>query len=226
MALKHLAVILDGNRRWAKAQGLPTLEGHRRGYANVKEIGVACLDRGISQFTVFAFSTENWSRSKEEVSYLMDLLHLALTVELDYYMQNDVRLKVIGRREGLSEKLLAAVEEAERKTSANTRGQFNLCVNYGGRAEIVDAVKAIVNEGIPADAITDETIAMHSWMAGISDPDLIIRTSGEQRLSGFLTWSGVYSELLFLDVSWPAFTVKELDMAIAEYESRERRFGK
>lgn len=226
MALTHLAIILDGNRRWAKAQGLPTLEGHRRGYANVKDIGLACLDRGITQFTVFAFSTENWNRSQEEVSYLMDLLHIALTVELDYYMKNNVRLKVIGRREGLSEKMLAAIEQAEQKTAGNTRGQFNLCVNYGGRAEIVDAVKSLLRSGVSADEITDEVIARHTWMAGIPDPDLIIRTSGEQRLSGFLTWSGVYSELLFLDVAWPAFTVQDLDAAVAEFASRERRFGK
>lgn len=226
MPINHLAIILDGNRRWAKENGLPSLEGHRRGYDNVKTIGLAALSRGIAHFTVFAFSTENWKRSAEEVGYLMDLLHHALTAELDFYMKNDIRLRVIGRREGLSEKLVAAIADAEARTANNARGQLNICINYGGRAEIVDAVKRLLAEGAKPEEITEELMASKVWMAGIPDPDLIIRTSGEQRLSGFLTWSGVYSELLFLDVHWPAFGEEQLDAAIAEYESRERRFGK
>jgi len=224
--LKHLAVILDGNRRWAKERGLPSLEGHRRGYENVKDIGLAALDRGIQQFTVFAFSTENWKRSSEEVTYLMELLHRALVIELDFYIHNDVRLRVIGRRDGLSEKLIAAIDAAEKATAGNARGQFNLCVNYGGRAEIMDAVRRLVAEGAKPEDVTEELIASKMWMAGIPDPDLIIRTSGEQRLSGFLAWSGTYSEILFLDVHWPAFTREHLDDAISEFENRERRFGK
>lgn len=226
MPINHLAIILDGNRRWAKENGLPSLEGHRRGYDNVKAVGLAALDRGIAHFTVFAFSTENWKRSAEEVGYLMDLLHHALTAELDFYMKNDIRLRVIGRREGLSEKLVAAIGEAEAKTAGNARGQLNICINYGGRAEIVDALKRMVADGVKPEEITEELIASRVWMAGIPDPDLVIRTSGEQRLSGFLTWSGVYSELLFLDVHWPAFGEKHLDAAIAEFDRRERRFGK
>lgn len=226
MPIKHLAIILDGNRRWAKERGLPTMEGHRRGYDNVKTVGLAALERGIEQLTVFAFSTENWKRSEQEVGYLMDLLHRALTTDLAFYQENDVRLRVIGRREGLSEQLLAAIDEAERATSGNTRGQFNLCINYGGRAEIVDAVRRLVADGARPEDVTEERIAARVWMAGIPDPDLIIRTSGEQRLSGFLTWSGVYSELMFADTYWPAFGVTDLDAAIAEFDRRERRFGK
>jgi undecaprenyl diphosphate synthase len=156
----------------------------------------------------------------------MDLLHHALTAELDFYMNNDVRLRVIGRREGLSERLLAAIDAAEKRTAANARGQLNICINYGGRAELVDAARKIVADGARPEEVTEERIAASMWTAGIPDPDLIVRTSGEQRLSGFLTWSGVYSELSFVDVHWPAFGVGDLDAAIAEYESRQRRFGK
>jgi undecaprenyl diphosphate synthase len=226
MSVKHLAIILDGNRRWAKEHGLPSLEGHRRGYDNLKRIGLAALERGVEHFSAFVFSTENWKRSEEEVSYLMDLLHHALANEMDFFMTNGIRMKVVGRREGLSEKLLSAIENAERMTAENGRGQMNFCLNYGGRAEIVDAARRIAAEGVAPETITEEFFAEHTWSAGIPDPDLIIRTSGEHRLSGFLTWAGVYSELLFLDLHWPDFDETTLDAALAEYENRERRFGK
>ncbi|MBU0646478.1 di-trans,poly-cis-decaprenylcistransferase [Patescibacteria group bacterium] len=223
--MKHLAIILDGNRRWAKAQGLPTFEGHRRGYDRVKEIGLAALERGIEHLTVFAFSTENWKRSEEEVGYLMDLLLKALTKDLDFYMKHQVRLKVIGRRTGLSDKIQAAIAEAEDKTKGNTAGQINLCINYGGRAELVDAVKDIVASGVNPEQVTEELISSKIWMKDIPDPDLIIRTSGEQRTSGFLTWSGTYSEILFVEKPWPDFTVEDLDAAIDNFSNRDRRFG-
>lgn len=224
--IKHLAIVLDGNRRWAKANGLPTLEGHRRGYDNVKTIGLAALERGIEHFTVFAFSTENWKRTTEEVGYLMGLLLHALTAEVDFFMKNNIRLKVIGRREGLSEQIQKAIIDAETRTALNTKGQINLCINYGGRAEIVDTVKQILTEGHKPEEITEEFLSSKMWMQGIPDPDLWIRTSGEQRLSGFLTWESVYSELYFVEKHWPAFEVSDLDAALAEYENRERRFGK
>jgi len=223
--MRHLAIILDGNRRWAKAQGLPAFEGHRRGYDQVKEIGLAALERGIEHLTVFAFSTENWKRSQEEVGYLMDLLLKALTNDLAFYMEHRVRLRVIGRRVGLSDKIQKAIRVAEEKTAANTAGQINLCINYGGRAELVDAVKEIIAEGKSPDQITEELISEKIWMQGIPDPDLIIRTSGEQRTSGFLTWSGTYSEILFVKKTWPDFSVADLDAALADYNSRDRRFG-
>lgn len=226
MSLRHLAFILDGNRRWAKTKGLPTLEGHRRGYDNLKTIGLACLERGVEHVSAFVFSTENWNRSAEEVSYLMDLLHKAIADELGFFMEHDVRLRVIGRRDRLSDKLRAAIADAEAKTAKNGRGQMNLCLNYGGRAEIVDAVKTLVADGVRPDDVTEEALAAKLWTAGIPDPDLIIRTSGEHRLSGFLTWSGVYSELLFVEKHWPDFSAEDLDAALAEYARRERRFGK
>ncbi len=226
MSLTHIAFILDGNRRWAKAKGLPTLEGHRRGYDNLKTIGLACLERRISHVSAFVFSTENWNRSAEEVSYLMDLLYKAIAEEIGYFIENDVRLKVLGSRSRLSPKLREAIEAAEARTADNGRGQMNLCLNYGGRAEIVDAVKKLAAEGVHPDQVNEELLASRMWSAGIPDPDLIVRTSGEHRLSGFLTWSGVYSELLFVEKHWPDFTEKDLDAAIEEYGRRQRRFGK
>jgi undecaprenyl diphosphate synthase len=226
MPVKHLGIILDGNRRWARQHGLPTLEGHRRGYETLKAIGLACLERGIGHLTVFVFSTENWQRGAEEVGYLMDLLFGALTAELGFFQQHGIRLKVLGRRDRLSEKMIAAIDGAELATAGNGRGQLNLCLNYGGRAEIIDAVKAIVAEGRRPEEITEELISSRIWSSVSPEPDLIIRTSGEQRLSGFLTWSGVYSELLFIDIHWPDFDTKTLDAALAGYEQRQRRFGK
>lgn len=226
MPLRHIAFILDGNRRWAKERGLPSLEGHRCGYDNLKTVALAALDRGIEHFSAFVFSTENWNRSVEEVSYLMDLLHKAIADELDFFLKNDVRLKVVGSRERISEKLRVAIERAEEATKGCTRGQMNLCLNYGGRAEMVDGIKAMIAEGVKAEDVTEELVASRLWSAGIPDPDLIVRTSGEQRLSGFLTWSGVYSELLFVDKPWPDFTKKDLDAALEEFAGRQRRFGK
>jgi len=226
MPVKHIGIILDGNRRWAKAKGLPSFEGHRRGYDNLKTIGLACLDRGIEHFSAFVFSTENWQRAQEEVGYLLDLLHLALTKELDFFHKHGIRLKVLGQRDRLSEKMLRAIDEAQSATAGNARGQLNLCLNYGGRAEIVAAVKNIAARDLPPEAITEETVSASVWSAGIPEPDLIIRTSGERRLSGFLTWSGVYSELLFVDKHWPDFDESDLDAALADYDERQRRFGK
>lgn len=224
-SMKHLAIILDGNRRWAREHNLPTLEGHRRGYENVKTIGLAALERGIQFLSVFAFSTENWKRSKEEVGYLMDLLLLALTKELNFFQGHGVRLKVVGDRSGLSKKLQSACTKAEEKTANGTKGQINLCVNYGGRAEILEGVRELVRKGVDPETIDEEIFSGVLWTDKIPDPDLIIRTSGEQRLSGFLTWSGVYSELKFVHTYWPDFSVKELDECLVEFEKRNRRFG-
>jgi undecaprenyl diphosphate synthase len=221
--MNHLAIILDGNRRWARERSLPTFEGHRRGYDNVKTIGLAALERGVEFFTVFAFSTENWKRSEEEVGYLMDLLVRALTKDLDFFLENGVRLKVIGRRNGLSQKVLKAIDQAEEKTADGRRGQINLCINYGGRAEIIDGVKQLIKSG---DEVTEENLTRAVWTHGIPDPDMIVRTSGEHRLSGFLTWSGVYSELKIVDSYWPDFSVDDLKECLSEYEERQRRFGK
>jgi undecaprenyl diphosphate synthase len=223
---KHIGIIMDGNRRWARERGLPTFEGHRRGYDKVKEVGNWCLARGIKILTVFVFSTENWKRSKEEIEYLMNLLHFGLTKELKEFDKRGLRLKIIGRREGLPEKVAVAVDEAEKHTASNTAGLLHIAINYGGRLEIVDAVKKIAAQGVPPGKIDEQTIEQNLYTAGIPNPDLIIRTSGEQRLSGFLLWQSAYSELYFCKNYWPAFGEKDLDEALDWYARGERRFGK
>ncbi len=223
--INHLAVIMDGNRRWAKSKGLPTLEGHRRGYNKMKDVGQWCLDRGIKFLTVYAFSTENWNRSKKEVDYLMKLLEEGLTKELPFFQKKDIKLRIIGRRRELSKRLKSVIDKAERATAKNKRGVLNIAINYGGRLEIVEAIKKISQKKISPGRITEQMVSKNTWTAGQPDPDLVIRTSGEKRLSGFLTWQSVYSELYFCSCHWPAFTKKEFDRAIADFEKRRRRFG-
>lgn len=223
--LGHIAFIFDGNRRWAKEKGLPTLEGHRRGYERVKEVADWCFDRGIEQMSGWAFSTENWKRSEEEVGYLMKLALKLLTKDVDEFNKRNVRLKIIGRRENLSKELQRAIEHAEQATEKNTRGQFNLCFNYGGRAEILAGVKECLQEGIAPEELTEELFTQKLWTAGVPEPDFIVRTSGEYRLSGFQAWAGVYAELYFADCYWPDFDKKELERAIEWYAGRQRRFG-
>jgi undecaprenyl diphosphate synthase len=219
---KHIGFIMDGNRRFARERGLPTLEGHRAGYDLVKKIGPLCLKKGIKYLTFYAFSIENWKRTKDEVGYLMDLLMTSVTKDLDYLTKDDIRLKIIGRRSDLSEKLQKAIADAEEKTKNYSAGIMQLAVSYGGRDEIVRAAR----EASRAGDVSEESISRHLDTAGIPDPDLIIRTSGEQRLSGFLTWQSIYSELLFIDKHWPDFSEADLDAAIEWYANRERRYGK
>lgn len=221
----HLGIIMDGNRRWAKQRGLPTLEGHRRGYATFKKVGDWCLDRGIEVITIYSFSTENWNRSKKEVGYLMKLLTTALSNEVDELHRKNIRVTVIGRIKELPDHLQKRIAEAMELTKNNTRGTLQLAINYGGRLEIVDAVKKIMRTAKSASAITEQSLSAAMYTAGQPDPDLIIRTSGEHRLSGFLTWQGVYSELLFIEKNWPDFTERDLDNALVEYSRRQRRFG-
>lgn len=223
--VKHLAIIMDGNRRWAKDRGLLSVQGHREGYETLKRIGDVCLERGIEILTVFAFSTENWKRTQEEVGYLMDLLEEALRNELDYFKKKEVRIRVIGRREGLRASVLGAIEDAERETAHFTKCTLCLCVNYGGRAEIVDAVKALTAEGMKSEEIDEAALQSKLYWPDMPDPDLIIRTSGEERLSGFLVWQAAYSELYWTKKHWPDFNEQELDSALDEYASRQRRYG-
>lgn len=223
--IKHLGIIMDGNRRWAKARGLPTLEGHRRGYDKLKEVGEWCLNRGIGVITVFGFSTENWKRAQEEVSYLMDLIYKAVTVEVDEFMKRDIRVRVIGRPEGLSAKMLKAADQVWERTQNNKRGLLQLAINYGGQAEIVDAVRKICASGVAASEITEDLVVKNLYAPDVPPPDLIIRTSGEQRLSGFLTWESAYSELYFTQTHWPDFSESDLQAALDWYEGRERRYG-
>lgn len=217
---------MDGNRRWAREHDLPTLEGHRRGYDKLKEVGEWCLDRGVEALTVYAFSIENWNRSKEEVSYLMDLLHRALTGEIDEFMRRNIRVRVIGRREGLPDNVRVAADAIWERTKNNTRGLLQLAINYNGQAEIVDAIRAIMLQGMIAETVTEETVGAHLYARDVPPPDLIIRTSGEQRLSGFLMWQSCYSELYFLEKHWPDFSESDLDAALTWFATRGRRFGK
>jgi undecaprenyl diphosphate synthase len=223
--LKHLAIIMDGNRRWAKDKGLPSFEGHRAGYDNMKKIGDAALTRGIEILTVFAFSTENWKRTQEEVGYLMDLLELALTSELPFFAERGVRIRVLGRREGLRPSVLAAINRAEEETKGYTRGTLCICLNYGGRSEIVDACRKAVADGLRAEEITEEALQERMYWPEMPDPDLIVRTSGEERVSGFLTWQSAYSEFYWTKKHWPDFSESELDAALEAYAVRHRRFG-
>lgn len=223
--MNHLAVIMDGNRRWAQQRGLSANEGHLAGYERLKQIGDACIDRGIPVFTVFAFSTENWKRNQEEVGFLMDLMERALTRELEQFTKRGARLRIVGRREGLRPSVLRAIEHAEESSKANTASTFVICFNYGGQAEIVDACKKIVADGIAVDQVNELEIQKRMYWPEMPAPDVIVRTSGEERTSGFLTWEAAYSELYWTKKDWPDFDEQELDAVIQEYARRQRRFG-
>lgn len=223
--LKHLAIILDGNRRWARERGLSTFEGHRVGYERIKDVSKWCLERNIKILTVYAFSTENWNRSKEEVKYLMTLMNKAFSEELEELNKLGFKINIIGSRDRISKTIKKNIEKIENETKNNKKAILNICFNYGGRLEIVEAVKKIVEEGIEVEKINEELIGKYIWFKGQPEPDLIVRTSGEKRLSGFLTWTSVYSELYFPRCYWPDFDEKELDKAIKEFDKRNRRFG-
>lgn len=222
----HIGFILDGNRRWARERGLPELEGHLEGRKRVKEIVKACKNRGIKIITLFVFSTENWKRSPQEVSFLLNLLEAALREDTPEVHQEGFRIKVLGQIERLPPKLQKTIAKAQDLTKNNSEGILNLAISYGGRAEITQALRKIVSQNVPADQITEELINKNLWTEGIPEPDLIIRTGGEQRLSGFLTWQSVYSELYFTPTYWPDFREKDLDEALKWFSSRQRRFGK
>jgi len=223
--INHLGIIMDGNRRWARSQGLSPQQGHKKGYDKLSEVGEWCLKRGIKILTVYAFSTENWKREKKEVDFLMNLLKKALTEDIDKFNKNGIRIKSIGSKERLEKDIIESINKIEEKTAGNSKRTLNLCFNYGGRLELVEAVREIVKKGFKPEEITEELITQHTWMGDIGDPELIIRTSGEKRLSGFLTWQSVYSEFYFTDVHWPDFSEKELDKAIEDFENRNRKFG-
>lgn len=216
---------MDGNRRWARQRGLPTLEGHRRGYEKLKQVGQWCLDRGIKFLTVYAFSTENWKRSKREVGYLMRLFKRALTKEVEEFDRKGIQLRVIGRHEGLAADLKQAIRRATARTKGNTTGVLNLAINYGGHYEILDAVRQLLERRFPLRRLNPQSFRRFLYAPDEPDPDLIIRTSGEQRLSGFLTWQCAYSELYFTKKHWPEFSERDLDAALADYARRQRRFG-
>ena len=219
----HLGVILDGNRRWAKERGLPTFEGHRRGAKKVKKLVEWCLEKGISTLTIFVFSTENWKRTKLEVDYLMGLAKKAITVNLNEILKQGIRVKVIGSRERLPKSVREAIAETEERTKNNDKMTLNFALSYGGRGEIVEAVKSIIQSKVAVGQVTEKLISQKLWT---SDLDLVIRTGREQRLSNFLIWQAAYSELYFFKKYWPDFTKKDLEKALLDYDWRQRRFGK
>lgn len=223
--LKHLAIIMDGNRRWAQAHNLPKLEGHRKGYDKVEQVVEWCMDANIEILTVYAFSTENWNRAEEEVGYLMNLLQKAVEKDLYRLAEKGVRIKIIGQKERLSESIQQAIVRIEEKTADHKNFLLQIALSYGGRAEIVQAVQSLRRENIDSTQITEELFAEHLWTANTPDPDLIVRTSGEQRLSNFLTWQSAYSELLFLDKHWPDFEQSDITAIVEEFSRRQRRFG-
>lgn len=202
-----------------------SIDGHKAGYERMKEVGDWCLDRGIKVLTAFAFSTENWKRTQEEVGFLMDLIEFAVGKDLKHYADRGVRLKILGQRDGLRPSVLRAIEKAEADTASNTKAIFCICLNYGGRLEIVDACRRLIADGIPPEEVTEEAITARTYWPDMPAPDLVIRTSGEERLSGFLTWESVYSELYWCPKHWPDFDEAELEKALASYAERQRRYG-
>lgn len=223
----HVGIIIDGNRRWAKENGLPTLEGHRQGLEKVKEVGRWCWDRGVRILTIFAFSTENWNRSKAEVRYLMRLLGQALAKkEVKRLNKEGIKVRVIGQRERLPKSLQGAIKQAEELTENNKQGILNIALSYGGRAEITEAIRKIIREKVSEAEINESLVGQNLWTNGLPDPDLIIRTAGEQRLSNFLIWQAAYSELYFCQKYWPDFSEKDLDEALEDYGKRQRSFGR
>ncbi len=223
---RHIAIVMDGNRRWAKRRHLPVIAGHRAGVETIRRTLRAARERGVEFLTLYSFSTENWSRDPEEVRGLMGLLEETIRRETESLVKDDVRLEVIGRLHELSPALQAAIAGGVKATSACAHGVMTLAFNYGGRAEIVDAVRRLVGDGIAADAVDEAAIAARLYTPGHPDPDLLIRTGGELRVSNFLLWQVAYAEMWATGVLWPDFAVKDLDEALASYAARERRFGR
>jgi undecaprenyl diphosphate synthase len=221
----HVAIIMDGNGRWAIARGLPRLAGHRAGTENLRRIITACTEFGIKYLTIYAFSTENWGRPREEVEGLMHILEDVIDRELAELNKEGVQLRHIGRLERLDPKLQKKVLEAIDLTRNNTRLVLNIAFNYGGRDEIICAIQRIITDGVKPEEVTSELVSRYMFTAGVPDPDLIIRTSGELRVSNFLIWQGAYSEWFVTSVFWPDFDKEELRKALETYAKRDRRFG-
>jgi undecaprenyl diphosphate synthase len=222
---RHVAIIMDGNGRWAKLRGLPRTEGHRQGKENLRRILEACVEYGIEILTIYAFSTENWSRPPAEVSVLMSILNLVLDQEVRELHKNGVQVRHIGKMDGISPNLQKKIQQACDYTKDNTRLILNVAFNYGGRDELVQAVRRIIASGVDPEEVTEDLIGSYLYTCDLPDPDLIIRTSGEFRLSNFLLWQGAYSEYYATPTYWPDFDKQELLKALWEYNGRHRRFG-
>jgi undecaprenyl diphosphate synthase len=222
---KHVAIIMDGNGRWAVRRRLPRIAGHKKGADTVRCITELCRTMRISVLTLYAFSDENWGRPKEEVGFLMDMLGTFLQAEIATMKENGIRFRTIGRTERLPETVQTWIQRAMSETAANTGMILNLALSYGGRGEIIEAIKRLRSTDVTNEDITEEIFSSSLDTAGLPDPDLIIRTSGEKRMSNFLLWQAAYSELYFTDTLWPDFEEKDLLTAIVDYQGRQRRFG-
>ena len=223
---RHIAIIMDGNGRWAKRRLMPRVAGHRKGVEALRGVIRACAERGVSHLTVFAFSSENWRRPQEEVTLLMELFMRALENEVARLHDNNIRFRVIGDLSGFSERIQNLIRDAETLTRNNTRLTFTVAANYGGRWDIAQAVRRVMASGVAAESVDEVMLGQHLSMADAPEPDLFIRTGGEQRISNFLLWQLAYAELYFTDALWPDFDAKALDAAINSYQTRERRFGR
>jgi undecaprenyl diphosphate synthase len=223
---RHVAIIMDGNRRWAKTRGLPDFEGHAAGMEAVRGLLQHAVRRGLPMLTLYAFSRENWARTDEEVSGLFDLLGRAIASETDELAEQGVRVRVLGRMDELPQETRTAIEDAVARTASGTRLGLNIAWNYAGRTEIVDAVRRLIEAGVPADQVDERAFSAALYTAGLPDPDLVIRTGGEQRISNFLIWQAAYAELVFTDCLWPDFGPEAFDAALLEFARRSRRFGR
>lgn len=222
---KHVGIIMDGNRRWAKERNLLTLEGHRKGYEKMKQAPGWFFSRGVEIISVYAFSTENWNRSREEVNYLMKLLGQALIEELEELNNKGYKILISGRISELPGDLPELCDKVINQTKNNTKGTLNICLNYGGRAEIIDAVQKMIKNGVEPEQIHEGMIKKYLYNGDLPDPDIIVRTSGEQRISGFMLWQSAYSELMFMKKYWPEFEEIDVETILKEYAVRNRRFG-
>ncbi|HXC78494.1 MAG TPA: polyprenyl diphosphate synthase [Candidatus Acidoferrum sp.] len=221
----HIGIIMDGNGRWARQRGHPASFGHRAGVRAIKRVLQGCEDLGVKVLSVYAFSTENWSRPRAEVRALMRLFHETMQREIDEMHRRGVRIVVSGRRDELSSKMRERIDEAMERTAGNQGGVLNVCLNYGGRAEIVDATRKLIEDGVRASEVDEAAITARLYVPDLPEPDLIIRTAGERRVSNFLLWQSAYSEMLVSETLWPDFDVVDLKAAIADYGSRVRKFG-
>lgn len=222
---QHVGIIMDGNGRWAKSRGLPHTMGHRQGSENVRQILEGAVEFGVKVLTLYAFSTENWKRPKHEVKGLMHLFHYYFGRELDDLNKNGVQLRHLGEVEGIDQSLKDKIDAAVEATRHNNKLILNVAFNYGGRAELVTAIRSIVRDGIPPEDITEDLISRYVYTRGLPDPDMIIRTSGELRTSNFLTWQSVYSEYYVTPTLWPDFGKEELYKALQAFSDRNRRYG-
>jgi undecaprenyl diphosphate synthase len=226
---RHIGVIMDGNGRWAKARGKARTEGHMEGVKALRRLVELCISHEVPNLTVFSFSSENWSRPKDEINFIFGLLHRFVASDLATLMANNVRIRIIGSRDGLESSLVRLIDDVEAKTRDNTGLNLMVAFNYGGKAEIVVATRHIANEvaagRLRPEDITEATVAAALYTSGLPDPDLILRTSGEQRVSNFLLWQGAYAELVFVEENWPDFSEATFLAVLEEYTARERRFG-